>query len=82
MFYLTSKFHDNRVNTFGFMEGGGVETPPPPRSRKSPGEIGLKWKVQEEDLCTCILSYVFDDKGLSFIYKLSVSHCDQARSYL
>ena len=23
MFYLTSKFHGNRVNTFGFMEGGG-----------------------------------------------------------
>ena len=23
MFYLTSKFHDKRVNTFGFMEEGG-----------------------------------------------------------
>ena len=23
MFYLTSKFHDNRVNSFGFIEGGG-----------------------------------------------------------
>ena len=23
MFYLTSKFHDNRVNTFGFVDGGG-----------------------------------------------------------
>ena len=23
MFYLTSKFHDKRVHTFGFMEGGG-----------------------------------------------------------
>ena len=23
MFYLASKFHDNRVNTFGFMEGPG-----------------------------------------------------------
>ena len=23
MFYLTSKFHDNRVNAFGFMEDGG-----------------------------------------------------------
>ena len=33
MFYPTSKFHGNRVNTFGFMErrGGG-----------SPGEIGLE----------------------------------------
>ena len=25
MFYLTFKFHNNRVNTFGFMEGGGGE---------------------------------------------------------
>ena len=25
MFYLTSKFHDKRVNTFGFMEEGGEE---------------------------------------------------------
>ena len=23
MFYLTSKFHDNSVNTLGFIEGGG-----------------------------------------------------------
>ena len=23
MFYLNSKFHDNRVNIFGFMEDGG-----------------------------------------------------------
>ena len=28
MFYLTSKFHDNRVNTLGFMEGGLLKTPP------------------------------------------------------
>ena len=31
MFYLTFKFHDNRVNTFGFIEGeGAFEAPPPP----------------------------------------------------
>ena len=30
MFYLTSKFHDNRVNTFGFMEGGLLKPPLPP----------------------------------------------------
>ena len=34
MFYLTSKLHNNRVNTFGFMEGGGgggaFEAPSPP----------------------------------------------------
>ena len=40
MFYLTSKFHDNRVNTFGFMEGGeGVvlkPLPPGPGAPKKP----------------------------------------------
>ena len=40
MFYLTSKFYDNRVNTLGFMVGGGgggllKEL------QKSPGGIGL-----------------------------------------
>ena len=34
MFYLTSKFHDNRVNTFGFMEGGGAL--PGPGTPKKP----------------------------------------------
>ena len=31
MFYLTltSKFHDNRIDTFGFMEGLLFEAPPP-----------------------------------------------------
>ena len=33
MFYLTSKFHDNRVNTFGFMEGFFYKPPPPPPSQ-------------------------------------------------
>ena len=28
MFYLTTKFHDNCLNTFGFIEG----SPPPPPS--------------------------------------------------
>ena len=43
MLYLTSKFHDNRVNTFGFMEGGGaIEAPPQAQElQKSPGGIGL-----------------------------------------
>ena len=44
MFYLTSKFHDNRVNTFGFMEEGGVWSPPRPQAlelQKSSGGIGL-----------------------------------------
>ena len=37
MFYITSKFHDNCINTFGFMEGGGggAFEPPTPRSRNS-----------------------------------------------
>ena len=44
MFYLTSKFHDNRVNNFGFIEGGGAFKAPPPQAQelqKSPGGIGL-----------------------------------------
>ena len=48
MFYLTSKIHVNRINTFGFMEGGGAfEAPhPPPQAQelqKSPGRIGLSF---------------------------------------
>ena len=40
MFYLTSKFHVNRINTLGFVEGGGgggacEAPPPPPRPRNS-----------------------------------------------
>ena len=48
MFYLTSKFPDNRVNNSGFIEGGeGLLKPPPSppleaqELRKSPGGIGL-----------------------------------------
>ena len=41
MFYLTSKFHDNCDNTFGFMEGEGFWSPPPQTQtqeiQKSPG---------------------------------------------
>ena len=38
MFYLTYKFHDNRINTFGFIEGGGAfEDPPGPGTPKKPG---------------------------------------------
>ena len=41
MFYLTTKFHDNRLNTFGFMEGGGgggafEALPPGPGTPKKP----------------------------------------------
>ena len=50
MFYLTSKFHDNCVNSFGFMEGGraAFEAPPPKTQelQKSPDGIGLK-QVQD-----------------------------------
>ena len=51
MFYLTSKFHDNCVNSFGFMEGGGgwLLKPPPSKAQelqKSPDGIGLK-QVQD-----------------------------------
>ena len=40
MFYLPSKFHENRVNTFGFMEvggGGGPGTPKKPRRNRVKG---------------------------------------------
>ena len=36
MFYLTSKFHDNHVNTFGFMEGAFDPPPPGPGTPKKP----------------------------------------------
>ena len=46
MFYLTSKFHDNSANTFGFMEGDGALKPPPPphaqELQKRPGGIRLR----------------------------------------
>ena len=42
MFYLPSKFHENRVNTFGFMEVGGEGQ----ELQKSPGGIGLRVKHQ------------------------------------
>ena len=46
MFYLTSKFHDNGVNTFGFMEG----VPPQAQElQKSPGGMGLI-RVESVDL--------------------------------
>ena len=47
MFYLTSKFHDNHVNTVGFME---PPPPPPPQAQKlqkSPGRIGLAFGVEK-----------------------------------
>ena len=37
MLYLTSKFHVNRINTFGFMEGrGAFEAPPSPQAPGTP----------------------------------------------
>ena len=55
MFYLTSKFHDNRVNSFEFMEGGGggLLKPPPPEAQelqKSPSGIGLTSHCADCDL--------------------------------
>ena len=39
MFYLTSKFHDDSVNTFGFIMEGGFEAPPPAQGlRKAQAE--------------------------------------------
>ena len=43
MFYLISKFHDNRVNTFGFMEGGFWSPSPQAQElQKSLGGVRLK----------------------------------------
>ena len=38
MFYLTSKFHVSRINTFGFREGGGAfeALPPGPGTPEKP----------------------------------------------
>ena len=44
MFYLTSKFHDNSVNTFESIEMGAPPPHPSPQARElreSPGGIGL-----------------------------------------
>ena len=67
MFYLTSKFHYNSVNTFGFMEGGGGELlkPPLPPSlpqaqelQKGPGGIGLDLKPYRGTSCLASLYIV------------------------
>ena len=58
MFYLASKFQDNSINTFGFIEGGeGFWSPPPPppipqsqELRKSPGGRGLKCYVFSQNI--------------------------------
>ena len=41
MFYLTSKFHVNRIIIFGFMEGGLLKPPQAQELQKSPGRIRL-----------------------------------------
>ena len=54
MLYLTSKFHDKCVNTFGFMEGGLLKPPPSPPAQelqKTPGGIGLiLWNISFKTL--------------------------------
>ena len=44
MFYLTSKFHGNRVSTVGFMEGEGglLKGPPGPGTPKKPRRNRVK----------------------------------------
>ena len=61
MFYLTSKFHDNRVNTFGFMEGGGgggafEALPPGPGTPKKPRRNGVNSFFV---ICCCSLFLLF-----------------------
>ena len=62
MFYLTSEFHDNCVNTFGFMEGGGGGGlfPQSQELQKSPGRIGLiKYLFQLLSFFSCFLFAFF-----------------------
>ena len=58
MFYLTSKFHGNRVNTFGFMEGGLLKPPPAQELQKSAGGIGLREIFFSFFLKFCIINGV------------------------
>ena len=69
MFYLASKFHGNRVNTFGFMEGGLWSPPPPPAQelQKSPGGIGLTLSYINK----CNVVVVAAVEFVVFIYKIS-----------
>ena len=62
MFYLTSKFHDDSVNTFGFMEvvgggGGAFEVPSQAQEiHKSAGGIGLR-KCSPNLIICCFLPF-------------------------
>ena len=61
MFYLTSKFHDNCINTFGFMERA-FEAPPPgtpkkPRRNKF-GWINLKFNREMWKNINCALAVI------------------------
>ena len=60
MFYLTSKFHVNCIDTFGFIEGGGVEASPPQAQelQKSPGpeEAAVSLKSRKTILADPITS--------------------------
>ena len=61
MFYLTSKFHDNSVNTFGFI--GEKTNIPAQELRKSPGGTELRQKI------------INDTGSLKIVHKLIESDC-------
>ena len=72
LFYLSSTFHDNRVNTFGFMEeGGGLLTPPPfptgPGTPKKPRRNRVKSVVCLFDSFKNGLNALKNEAGLSCI---------------
>ena len=78
MFYLTSKFHGNRVNTFGFMEGGGGGGSfTGPGTPKSPGGIGLR-KVFRDKQCFntqfAYMSSVFSPDRQASLMPLSLNN--------
>ena len=84
MFYLTSKFHDNRVNHFGFMEGGAFEAPPQAQElQKSPGGIGLT-PVYLQNLFHCRSTDCFlrDHENKLYLAKPRTDYLKCSSSYI
>ena len=58
MLYITSKFHEDSVNTIGFLEGGLLK-PPPPELRKSPGGRELSIQIFQKQGESGPIHFVF-----------------------
>ena len=73
MFYLTSKFHVNRINTFGFMEdgeggGGLLKTPPGPGTPKKPRPNRVKFGSKVSNAVTTTSFYLFQHTNLTELF--------------